>query len=70
MGVDIHGWVEMKYVDEWRGVLDIRALVHRYIHGFGSMFLDEGDFELIAKDRGLPDDISEQAKLGCVDIST
>jgi len=63
MGVDIHGWVEMKVLDEWDGVLRLEAFVGRHRHGFGSMFLDGGLFPPIAKGRGLPNDISEEAKL-------
>jgi hypothetical protein len=62
MGTDIYGWVEMKRSDEWVGVLPIEAFVRRYIHGFGSMFLYENDFQPIAQGRGLPDDMSEEAK--------
>ena len=62
MGTDIYGWVEMKRSDEWVGVLPIEAFVRRYIHGFGSMFLYENDFQPIAQGRGLPVNVSEEAK--------
>lgn len=64
MGVDIYGWVEKKSrsSDEWIGVLRIDAFVYRHKHGFGSMFLDEGLFQPIAKGRGLPKDMSEEVK--------
>lgn len=63
MGVDIYGWVEKKVLNEWYGVLRLDAFVYRHQHGFGSMFLDEGLFPPVAKDRGLPNDISEEVKL-------
>ena len=63
MGLDIIGWVEQKRLDEWEGILKIDAFVGRWIHGFGSMFLDDPFFEPIAKGRGLPNDLSPQAKL-------
>jgi hypothetical protein len=64
MGVDIHGWVEMKawYPDEWIGVMRIDAVIGRHKDGFGSMFLNEGLFEPISVGRGLPEDISEEVK--------
>jgi len=66
MGTQIFGWVEMKawYPDEWIGVLRIDAIIGQHIHGFGSMFLEEGIdfFQPIAAGRGLPDDISEEVK--------
>jgi hypothetical protein len=62
MGTDIVGWVEMKPVEDWIGALRIDAFVGRHIHGFGSMFLEEGLFPPIAKGRGLPQDISEDGR--------
>jgi hypothetical protein len=62
MGVDIHGWVEVKsWDDKWIGVLRIDEFVYRQL---GSIFLDDGIFQPILKGRGLPNDISEEAKLG------
>lgn len=65
MGVDIHGWVEVKRLEEWVGVIRIDTFVGKNIHGFGTMFLDEGIdfFQPIAKGRGLPSNLSEEAKL-------
>lgn len=61
MGVDIHGWVEMKSWadDEWIGVLRIDTFVYRQL---GSIFLDDGVFQPILKGRGLPNNISKEVK--------
>ncbi|MBA3868417.1 MAG: hypothetical protein H0X30_04635 [Anaerolineae bacterium] len=60
MGVDIHGWVEMKaWDDKWEGVLRIDEFVY---HQLGSIFVDNGIFQPILKGRGLPNDVSKEVK--------
>jgi hypothetical protein len=66
MGTDIAGWVEIKsWLDEekWKGILQIWPLIGRD-DMFGCLFGIENrvGFKPIAPDRGLPADISDEAR--------
>ncbi|HEY7092480.1 MAG TPA: hypothetical protein VH393_04840 [Ktedonobacterales bacterium] len=68
MGTDIYGWVEIQHEREdgyryWRGAIYIRFLVERHYEMFHLLF-GRGiisDIPPLAADRGLPDDLSEEA---------
>lgn len=65
MGVDIHGWVEVKSwsSDEWEGVLRIDGFVYRDSSYDGTMFSDGHPyFQPIASHRGFPKDVSEEVR--------
>ncbi len=67
MGTDIAGWVEIKNwgnEDRWSGILQVRTLLDRNYDAFGSLFgvRNKDGFKPTAPDRGLPADISDEAK--------
>lgn len=64
MGIDIHGWVEVKSWgdDKWEGVLRIEGFVDRSHPAGSSIFRDVGMFEPVAAYRGFPNDVSEEVK--------
>jgi hypothetical protein len=64
MGVDIHGWVEIRTMaSQWDGVLKIDSLAERVYDMFGCLFgvMNFAHFCPIAADRGFPPDLSEEA---------
>jgi len=63
MGVDIHGWIEIRRYGHWYSVLDIRALVDRNDEIRDCLFGACGvGFASIAEGRGVPDDLGELCK--------
>src|ERR1051326_2445570 len=67
MGTDISGWVEIKGWGEdakWIGILQIWRLLDRNYGAFSSLFgiRDRVGFRPIAPWRGLPADISDEAR--------
>lgn len=66
MGTDIHGWIEVKEGNFWRGVNEVYRLTRarRNYEMFGCLFgvRNRGNFKPIAEGRGLPGDVSDEAK--------
>jgi len=64
MGCDIHGWVEVKIYDWWFGIIKIDHLVERNYTIFACL-ADVRNYDCvipISKPKGLPKDISDEAK--------
>ena len=65
MGVDIHGWIEVKApIDEWRGVVKLDGIGPNQRYDlFGCLFgvMNLVNFRPIAPERGLPADLSHEA---------
>ena len=64
MGTDICGWVEVPKFEIWRGVIQINGLLYRNYRMFEFLFgVRNHSFpNPIAERRGLPTDLSWQAK--------
>jgi len=64
MRCDIHGWVEVKEVDIWRAVINIRGIIWRNYDMFGCLFgvRNYAGFRPIAPNRGIPEDASYRTK--------
>ncbi len=63
MGVDIQGWVEVKNFSEWRGVILIDHIYYvRDYAVFAFLFgVHYTNVKVIAKNRGLPNDASQES---------
>ena len=66
MGVDIHGWVEVRdrSTERWHGIVFIDHLVSRTYDAFGCLFgvRNDAHFRPLAQGRGLPADVSDEAR--------
>lgn len=81
MGVEIHGWIEVRdatldeFLEEinWIGVVDVGYFLPRDTNAFGCLFgvRNPSRFIPIAADRGIPADVSETVKsaIGPQDLS-
>jgi hypothetical protein len=51
MGIDIHGWVEIKPKTQWQGVIKIDSILGRNYLMFGCLFDEKCYFESVASSR-------------------